>query len=76
MPRLPALPYREVDRVLQRLGFVAVRRKGSHVFYRHPDGRTTTVPHHGGRDLAPPLLRKILDDIRMTPEAFMAALRA
>lgn len=76
MPRLLALPYREVDRVLQRLGFVAMRQKGSYVFYRHPDGRTTTVPHHGGRDLAPPLLRKILDDIRMTPEAFMAALRA
>jgi predicted RNA binding protein YcfA (HicA-like mRNA interferase family) len=76
VPRLPALSWRDVDRVLQRLGFVAVRQKGSHVFYRHPDGRTTTVPHHAGRDIAPPLLRKILDDIRMTPEEFLAALRS
>jgi predicted RNA binding protein YcfA (HicA-like mRNA interferase family) len=76
MPRLPALSWREVDRVLQRLGFVAVRQKGSHVFYRHPDGRTTTVPHHAGRDIAPPLLRKILDDIRMTPEEFLTTLRS
>ncbi|WP_371136142.1 type II toxin-antitoxin system HicA family toxin [Devosia sp.] len=34
------------------LGFERVRQKGSHVFYRHPDGRTTTVPDHSGRDLA------------------------
>ena len=76
MPRLPALSWRDVDRVLQRLGFVAVRQKGSHVFYRHPDGRTTTVPHHAGRDIAPSLLRKVLDDIRMTPDEFLTALRS
>ncbi|MBP7962729.1 MAG: type II toxin-antitoxin system HicA family toxin [Caldilineaceae bacterium] len=29
--------------MLRQLGFVAVRQRGSHVFYRHPDGRTTTV---------------------------------
>jgi hypothetical protein len=28
-----------------------------------------------GRNIAPSLLRKILDDIGMTPEAFMAASR-
>jgi HicA toxin of bacterial toxin-antitoxin, len=32
-----------MERVLQRLGFARVRQKGSHVFYRHADGRTTTV---------------------------------
>jgi predicted RNA binding protein YcfA (HicA-like mRNA interferase family) len=32
-----------MERVLTELGFVPVRRKGSHVFYRHADGRTTTV---------------------------------
>jgi predicted RNA binding protein YcfA (HicA-like mRNA interferase family) len=74
--RLPALSFRDIDRALTRLGFVAVRQKGSHVLYRHPDGRTTTVPRHGGRDIAPPLLRKILDDLGMTVEAFLAALRS
>jgi predicted RNA binding protein YcfA (HicA-like mRNA interferase family) len=76
VPRLPVVPFRDVDRVLARLGFVAVRQKGSHVFYRHPDGRTTTVPHHGSRDIAPPLLRKILHDIDTTADAFLAALRS
>jgi predicted RNA binding protein YcfA (HicA-like mRNA interferase family) len=40
------------------------------VFYRHPDGRTTTVPHHPGRDLARPLVREILREIDLTPERF------
>jgi predicted RNA binding protein YcfA (HicA-like mRNA interferase family) len=74
--RLPVLSYRDVDRVLSRLGFTAVRQKGSHVFYRHADGRTTTVPNHKGRDIAPPLLRKILDDVRVQPEDFLRALRS
>jgi predicted RNA binding protein YcfA (HicA-like mRNA interferase family) len=56
--------------VLTRLGFSRVRQKGSHVFYRHQDGRTTTVPNHPGRDIARPLLREILKDIELTPEQF------
>ena len=42
-----------MNKILNRLGFTAARQKGSYVFYRHPDGRTTTVPNHPGRDLAP-----------------------
>jgi predicted RNA binding protein YcfA (HicA-like mRNA interferase family) len=74
--RLPAIDARQMDRALRKLGFSPVRRKGSHVFYRHPDGRTTTVPHHKGRDLAPPLIRAILVDIHMSPEAFAIVLRS
>lgn len=44
------------------------------MFYRHPDGRTTAVPHHRGRDIAKPLLREILRDIEMTPQQFRHAL--
>jgi predicted RNA binding protein YcfA (HicA-like mRNA interferase family) len=57
-----------MNAVLMRLGFEVVRQKGSHVFYRHPDGRTTTVPNHPGRDLARPLVREILREIELTPE--------
>lgn len=70
MTRLPTVDFRTVDRVLNRLGFSRVRQKGSHVFYRHDDGRTTTVPNHPGRDIARPLLREILKDIELTPEQF------
>ncbi|HXY34507.1 MAG TPA: type II toxin-antitoxin system HicA family toxin [Planctomycetaceae bacterium] len=59
-----------MEKALVRLGFVAVRQKGSHVFYRHADGRTTTVPHHASRDLSRPLVRSILRDIDLSPEEF------
>lgn len=70
MSRLPPLTYRTLETVLLRLGFRIVRQRGSHVFFRHPDGRTTTVPNHPGRDLARPLIREILRDIELTPEEF------
>ena len=68
MGSLPVLKPTEVCRLLERLGFVAVRQRGSHVQYRHADGRGTTVPVHKGRDLAPPLLRQIGRDIGLTAE--------
>ena len=70
MTRIPVVSFRTLDRLLSALGFVQVRQHGSHVFYKHPDGRTTTVPHHSGRDIARPLLREILKDIELTPEQF------
>jgi predicted RNA binding protein YcfA (HicA-like mRNA interferase family) len=74
MTRLPIVDFRTMEKVLLRIGFQRVRQKGGHVFYRHPDGRTTTVPHHAGRDLARPLLREILVDIEMLPERFQELL--
>jgi predicted RNA binding protein YcfA (HicA-like mRNA interferase family) len=59
-----------MEKILLHLGFAAVRQKGSHVFCRHAVGRTTTVPHHAGRDLSRPLIRSILRDIDQTPEEF------
>jgi predicted RNA binding protein YcfA (HicA-like mRNA interferase family) len=61
---------------LLALGFRQERQKGSHVFYRHPDGRTTTVPSHPGRDLTRPLVREILREIEVSPEEFVELLRA
>ena len=75
MSRLPTLDFRTLDRALRSLGFEAARQRGSHVFYRHPDGRTTTAPNHPGRDIARPLLREILREIEMTPEEFQRALQ-
>ena len=63
-----------MEKALLALGFARLRQKGSHVFYRHPDGRTTTVPHHAGRDLARPLLRDILREIELSPEEFAGVL--
>ena len=37
-----------MEKILFHLEFVKVRQKGSHAFYRHQDGRTTTLTHHPG----------------------------
>jgi predicted RNA binding protein YcfA (HicA-like mRNA interferase family) len=68
---LPVLKPREVCRILEALGFVLVRQRGSHMQYRHADGRGTTVPNHGGRDISPVLLRQVARDIGMTAEEFI-----
>lgn len=36
----------EAVKQLEAAGFVFRRGKGDHVFGRHPDGRTVTVPLH------------------------------
>lgn len=67
----PVRKPREVVRLLKQHGFEEVRQRGSHKQFRHPDGRSTTVPFHKGRDIAPTLLRKIAADIDMTIEEFL-----
>ncbi|MEA2693485.1 MAG: hypothetical protein QOJ16_2872 [Acidobacteriota bacterium] len=73
MVKPPVLKPRQVAAILEALGFVEVRQRGSHKQYRHPDGRGTTVPFHPGRDVSPLLLRQIAKDIGLTLEDFLAA---
>ncbi len=70
MSRLRIIDARKMEKLLFKLGFERVRQKGSHVFYRHPDGRTTSVPHHPGRDLARPLIKEILREIELSVEEY------
>ena len=65
------LTARDVIAILERMGFEEVRQRGSHKQFRHPDSRRTTVPVHGGRDIAPLLLRQIIKDTHVTPEEFL-----
>lgn len=58
-------------RALERPGFEPIRQKGSHVFYRHPDGRSTILPNHPGEDLGVGLLRKVLRDVGVETEEFL-----
>jgi predicted RNA binding protein YcfA (HicA-like mRNA interferase family) len=60
-----------VAAILEKLGFLEVRQRGSHRQYRHPDGRGTTVPFHEGRDISPILLRQIAKDIGLTAEELL-----
>jgi len=74
MSRLPVISFNKLERALLQLGFEFVRQKGSHVFFRHADGRTTTAPNHPGRDIARPLLRAILREIGLSKDDFLKEL--
>jgi predicted RNA binding protein YcfA (HicA-like mRNA interferase family) len=54
--------------LLGKLGFAEVRQRGSHLQFRHADGRGTTVPFHQNRDISPTLLRQIAKDIGLSVE--------
>jgi predicted RNA binding protein YcfA (HicA-like mRNA interferase family) len=68
--KLKLINAKTMEKLLLELGFEKVRQKGSHAFYRHDDGRTTTIPHHKVRMLARPLIREILREIEITIEDY------
>ena len=73
MGSLPVLKPRQVVALLEARGFRETRQRGSHKQFRHPDGRSTTVPFHAGRDISPSLLRKIAADVHLTPDEFLGS---
>lgn len=73
MHRLTPLKPSEAIRILNHLGFERIRQKGSHIYFRHPDGRSTVVPFHKGEDLGKGILSEILKDIELSWDEFISA---
>ena len=72
MAKLPLLTGREVAKVVEKLGFIFDHQTGSHMVYKHPDGRKTTIPHHSREEIGPGLLTKIIKhDLKITREDFL-----
>jgi predicted RNA binding protein YcfA (HicA-like mRNA interferase family) len=72
MPRLKRVSGEEAIRALEKLGFIRVRQRGSHVVLRkeNPEGVTgCVVPMH--QELAIGTLRGILRQAQVTPDEFM-----
>lgn len=69
--KLPLLSSNEICKFIEKEGFELIRQKGSPCFYRHPDGRTTTIPIHANKDISRSLLQEILDEIQMDREEFL-----
>jgi len=63
MPPLPIIEAKELIAFLLSKGFLFQRQKGSHQRYRHPDGRTITIPVHGKESLKRGLLSGILKEL-------------
>ena len=72
--KLPSVRAREVTRALEAVGFQRIRQSGSHVTYRHPDGRWTIVSVHPGKTIPKGTLRKIIRDAGLTVGEFIELL--
>ena len=68
MPRLPSA--KQTIRVVEKLGFILTRQKGSHVICRHLDGRRITIPIHAGKEISPCVFGQILKDLNLSSKDF------
>ena len=72
MAKLPKLTGKEVAKVVEKFGFIYSHTTGSHMVYKHSDGRRTTIPYHAGEEIGPGLLNKIIKkDLGITRKEFM-----
>jgi predicted RNA binding protein YcfA (HicA-like mRNA interferase family) len=67
---MPSARADEFRRAATRLGFLKARQTGSHERWRHQDGRATTIPIHGGRQIGPPLFYRILNQLGIDEKEF------
>ena len=72
--KLKPISAEKLIKILESIGFLKVRQKGSHIFLRHPDGRTTLIPIHSGEKISKGLLTKILKDVELSREDFLKIL--
>jgi predicted RNA binding protein YcfA (HicA-like mRNA interferase family) len=72
MPKLPVVSGAEAVRALERLGFVVVRQRGSHLILRR-ESTGCVVPNH--RELKTGTLAGILKQAEVSADEFVAALQ-
>lgn len=66
MSTVPTLSFNELIKLVKKLGFHKARQRGSHIRFEHPDGRKTTIPDHGNKDVPHGLmLKSIRNDLEM-----------
>ncbi len=70
MVKLVTISGKKFCKILEKLGFEKIYGKGSHIRFKHSDGRRTVVPIHGNEDLGKGLLRQILKQIKISKEEY------
>jgi len=69
--KLPVVYPQHLIRIVQKLGFVEIRQKGSHKTFSHTDGRILTIPFHSNKPIPIGLLNKIIkNDLKILKEEF------
>ena len=76
MPKLPIVKDKQILKALTKMGFFIHRqRSGSHLIMTLTDGRHTTIPMHPGKDIPKGTLKAILNDINISTQKFIGALK-
>lgn len=76
MTKLPRLTGKKLAKIAVKFGFVYSHTKGSHMVYKHSDGRKTTIPIHSKEEIGPGLLNKIIKkDLGITRKEFLKKAR-
>ncbi len=76
LTKLPLLTALEMTKVLRKLGFEFIRQEESHMFFEHPDGRTTVIPNHPSEEVDRGLLNKIVKhDLQIRREEFLRLIK-
>lgn len=73
--KLPVVSGRAAARAFERIGYIVVRQRGSHIRLRDdedPKHLPLTIPDH--HELKPGLLRRLLRDANLTVEEFVELL--
>ena len=70
MARLVQISGRKFCKILEKLGFEKIYGRGSHIRFKHSDGRRTVIPVHGNESLGKGLLMEILNQIKLTKEDY------
>ncbi|MBU0763763.1 MAG: type II toxin-antitoxin system HicA family toxin, partial [Bacteroidetes bacterium] len=68
--KLVPISGRRLCKLLENQGFEKIFGKGSHIRYKHPDGRRTVVPVHSNEDVSVSLLTEILKQVEISKEVY------
>jgi len=74
MSELPILSGKEIIKVLSRIGYYAVRQRGSHIRLHSKNKKSITISNYKSIDRS--LLRKILRDAQISDEEFLKFYRS
>ena len=70
MTKLVPISGKDLCKILEKMGFMPIRAKGSHIRFKHSDGRRTVVPVHSNEKIGLGLLSAILRQIKITREDY------
>ena len=70
MTELILISGKKLCKILEKMGFEEIHGKGSHIRFKHSDGRRTVVPIHANEKIGRGLLREILRQIKIDVEEY------